>query len=203
MLPNERGVRNAGDDIRAHFDAHAETIRLCRDELHNQIHATTDLLIERLASGGKILAFGNGGSATQADHLVGELIGRFQFNRRPLPAISLPSSPGVVTCIANDFGFAEVFERQVQALGARGDVAVGLTTSGQSENVLRGLATARSGGLATIALTGGTGLNAVPADHEIRVPSTSTARIQEVHLLIIHVWCSLIDKAFTETARDP
>lgn len=191
------------DSVLAHFDAHAETLRLTRDELSDQILRTAEIIIGCLSAGGKILAFGNGGSAAQADHLVGELVGRFQFNRQPLPAVSLPASPSLVTCIANDFGYAELFARQIQALGSRGDVALGLTTSGQSENVLRGLATARSAGLQTIALTGGAGLNPVPADHQICVSSTSTARVQEMHLLIIHIWCSLIDKAFAKTATDP
>ncbi|HLE57145.1 MAG TPA: SIS domain-containing protein [Rhodothermia bacterium] len=203
MLPEERGVRNSCDNIQTQFDAHVETIRWSRDELVDQIQSTGEVLIRCLSSGGKILAFGNGGSATQADHFVGELVGRFQFTRRPLAAVSLPASPGLVTCIANDFGFAELFARQVEALATPGDVAVGLTTSGQSENVLRGLAAARKAGIGSIALTGGGGLTSLPADYQIRVPSTSTARIQEVHLLILHIWCTLIDQTFAKTATDP
>lgn len=190
------------ESVLAQFDAHLETVRLCRDELADQILATGQMLTDCLVSGGKVLAFGNGGSAAQADHFVGELVGRFQFTRRPLPAISLPGSPSLVTCIANDFGYAELFARQVEALASPGDVAVGLTTSGQSENVLRGLATARAAGIGSIALTGGSGLNSVPADFQICVPSTSTARIQEVHILTIHIWCTMIDRAVTKTVTD-
>jgi D-sedoheptulose 7-phosphate isomerase len=107
-----------------------------------------------------------------------------------------------VTCIANDFGYEELFSRQVEALAQPGDVVVGLTTSGQSRNVLRGLAKAREMGAGSIALTGGTGLTAAPADQEIRIPSTSTARVQEAHLIVIHIWCNLIDKAFVRTEKD-
>lgn len=189
--------------VRAQLDAHLETARLCRDRLDGEIESTARVLIDCLTSGGKVLAFGNGGSAAQADHFVGELVGRFQFTRPPLAAVSLPGSPSLVTCIANDFGYGEIFARQVEALAAPGDVAVGLTTSGQSENVLRGLAAARSAGIGSIALTGASELNALPADHQICVPSTSTARIQEAHILIIHIWCTLIDRAVSKTATSP
>lgn len=191
------------DVVFSQLDAHLETIRLCRDRLGEEIEMTARMLTECLESGAKILAFGNGGSAAQADHFVGELVGRFQFTRRPLPAVSLPGSPSLVTCIANDFGYADVFARQIEALASPGDVAVGLTTSGTSENVLRGLAAARSAGIGSIALTGGGELNVAPADHQIRVPSTSTARIQEAHILIIHIWCTLIDRAVAKTATGP
>lgn len=185
--------------VLAQLDAQLEAARLCRDRLVDEIEATARVLIECLDSGGKVLAFGNGGSAAQADHFVGELVGRFQFTRRPLPAVSLQASPSLVTCIANDFGYAEVFSRQVEALASPGDVAVGFTTSGTSENVLRGLASARKRGVGTIALLGGSELNTVASDHQICVPSTSTARVQEVHLLIIHIWCHLIDRAIAGT----
>ncbi len=188
-------MNDALESVLAQIDAHNETVRSYRDELGRDIERTGRVLVDCLGSAGKVLAFGNGGSAAQADHLVGELVGRFQFTRRPLPAVSLAGSLSTVTCIANDFGYGDLFARQVDALASPGDVAIGLTTSGQSENVLKGLAKARERGAATIALTGGTGLNAVSADYVLRVPSTSTARIQEVHLLIIHIWCHLIDKA--------
>lgn len=188
------------ETVLAQFDAHLETARLCRDRLGEEIESAAHALIECLSAGGKILTFGNGGSAAQADHFAGELVGRFQFTRRPLPAVSLPASPSLVTCIANDFGYADLFARQIEALASPSDVAVGFTTSGTSENVLRGLAAARKAGAGTIALLGGSELNAVPSDYQICVPSTSTARIQEVHLLIIHIWCHLIDRAVTKTA---
>jgi D-sedoheptulose 7-phosphate isomerase len=140
-----------------------------------------------------MLAFGNGGSATQASHFVEELIGRFKETRRPLPAISLVADAGVVTCIANDFGYGALFERQVEGLAVTGDAVVGITTSGRSENVLRGLKAAKKKGAITIALCGKQGLEGGAADHVVAVPSEEGAYIQEVHLMLIHVWCIAID----------
>jgi D-sedoheptulose 7-phosphate isomerase len=122
-----------------HFSEHRKVIDASIASLQPASDAAAEAIISSLGRGGKVLAFGNGGSATQASHLVEELIGRFKETRRPLPAISLVSDAGVVTCIANDFGYGALFERQVEALAAMGDVVVGITTSGRSENVLRGL----------------------------------------------------------------
>lgn len=179
-----------------HFAAHQQVVRLTLTELETIAEAVARALVDTLQGGGKVLAFGNGGSATQASHLAGELIGRFSKTRRPLAALALPADAGAVTCIANDFGYAALFERQVEALANRGDIAVGLTTSGRSENVIRGLAAARRRGAVTVALTGAAGLVGGSADHVLRVPSTDTANIQEVHLMLIHAWCIAIDEAF-------
>jgi D-sedoheptulose 7-phosphate isomerase len=162
--------------------------------LHDEIVATAGLFVTALGSGHKVVAFGNGGSATQASHFAGELLGRYNKNRRPLPAIALTCDPGVVTCISNDFGYASLFERQIAALVEAGDVAVGFTTSGTSENVLRGLAMARARKAHTITLTGATGLGRDGSEFVVAVPSTSTAHIQEVHLVLIHIWCEFIDQ---------
>ena len=180
------------DLIRRQFEANIETMQSSRDALVPLITETGEVIADRLVEGRKLLAFGNGGSAAQADHLVAELIGRYRKTRAPLPAISLGSSQGAVTCIANDFSFESIFERQVEALAQKDDVVVGLTTSGSSENVLRGLRAGREAGTATILLTGG-GMTDAPSDYIIGVPSASTARIQEVHLIIIHAWCELVD----------
>jgi D-sedoheptulose 7-phosphate isomerase len=150
-----------------------------------------------LSLGRKLIAFGNGGSASQASHLVGELVGRFsKAPRRPLPAIALAADSGVVTCIGNDFGYDSLFWRQMEALAQPGDVAIGFTTSGESENVLRGLSMAGNKGALTVALTGEAGLAQDVAKHILKVPSISTACIQEVHLMILHMWCMAIDAAF-------
>jgi D-sedoheptulose 7-phosphate isomerase len=178
-----------------HFSEHQKVIDACIASLQPASDAVSEAIISCLGRGGKILAFGNGGSATQASHLVEELIGRFKETRRPLPAISLVGDPGVVTCIANDFGYGALFERQVGALAAMGDAAVGITTSGRSENVLRGLNAAKEKGAITIALCGQQGLASADADYVIRVPSEEGAYIQEVHLMLLHVWCSAIDAA--------
>ncbi len=153
-------------------------------------------IIESLDRGGKIICFGNGGSATQASHLAGELVGRFRLTRRPFPALSLASDGGTTTCIGNDFGYPAVFERQIEAFAREGDVAIGLTTSGKSENVVRALAAARAHRMVTVALTGEAGLVGGDADYILRVPSRETGYIQEVHLMVLHVWCIAIDDAF-------
>lgn len=176
-----------------HFSEHQKIIDACIASLQPASDAAEEAIISCLGRGGKVLAFGNGGSATQASHLVEELIGRFKETRRPLPAISLVSDLGVVTCIANDFGYGAVFERQVEGLATMGDAVVGITTSGRSENVLRGLRAAKDKGAVTIALCGKHGLKDAEADHLIAVPSEEGAYIQEVHLMLLHVWCIAVD----------
>jgi D-sedoheptulose 7-phosphate isomerase len=176
-----------------HFSEHQKIIDACIASLQPASAAAEEAIISCLGRGGKVLAFGNGGSATQASHLVEELIGRFKETRRPLPAISLVSDLGVVTCIANDFGYGAVFERQVEGLATMGDAVVGITTSGRSENVLRGLRAAKDKGAITIALCGKHGLKDAEADHLIAVPSEEGAYIQEVHLMLLHVWCIAVD----------
>jgi D-sedoheptulose 7-phosphate isomerase len=176
-----------------HFSEHQKIIDACIASLQPASDAAEEAIISCLGRGGKVLAFGNGGSATQASHLVEELIGRFKETRRPLPAISLVSDLGVVTCIANDFGYGAVFERQIEGLATMGDAVVGITTSGRSENVLRGLRAAKDKGAVTIALCGKHGLQGAEADHLIAVPSEEGAYIQEVHLMLLHVWCITVD----------
>ena len=176
-----------------HFTEHRKVIDACIASLQPASDAAGEAIISSLARGGKILAFGNGGSATQASHLVEELIGRFKETRRPLPAISLVGDAGVVTCIANDFGYDALFERQVDGLAVMGDAVVGITTSGRSENVLRGLKAAKEKGAVTIALCGKHGLEGGNADHVVAVPSEEGAYIQEVHLILLHVWCAAVD----------
>ena len=185
-----------GQTFANHFSEHARVVDACAG-LEQASNAAVSAIISSLKTGGKVLAFGNGGSATQASHLAEELIGRFKDTRRPLPALSLVSDSGVVTCIANDFGYAALFERQVEALAGEGDIAVGITTSGKSENVLRGFAAANKKGAVTIALCGKKGLQGFAADHMIAVPSDNGAFIQEVHLMLLHVWCIAVDEAIT------
>jgi D-sedoheptulose 7-phosphate isomerase len=178
-----------------HFREHQKVIDDCIASLKPASEAVGEALIACIGRGGKIFAFGNGGSATQASHLVEELIGRFKDTRRALPAISLVGDAGVVTCIANDFGYGALFERQVQGLATRGDAVVGITTSGKSENVLRAFKAAKEKNATTIALCGRNGLQGMDADHVVAVPSDVGAHIQEVHLMLLHVWCTAIDSA--------
>ena len=179
-----------------YFAAHQKAAADTHSALSGAIAASSDAIAAALVAGRKVIVFGNGGSSTQASHLVGELLGRFKDNRRPLPAVALACDPAAVTCIANDFGYETLFERQVEAFTQPGDVVIGLTTSGKSANVLRGLAAGKKGGAITVALTGAAGLaDGATADHVLAVPSKITAHIQELHLMILHLWCVTVDEA--------
>jgi D-sedoheptulose 7-phosphate isomerase len=162
------------------------------------IEQSAQVMIDALRTGHKLLIFGNGGSAAEAQHFSGELVGRYKAERAALPAIALSTDTSILTCIGNDYRYEEIFARQVHAYGTAGDVAVGLTTSGRSANVLRGFTAAARAGLKTIALTGAVGLQGMSADYVLAVPAEATARVQEEHLAIIHCWCDAIDAAFIE-----
>ena len=154
-------------------------------------------LAECLAGGGKILCCGNGGSAADAQHFSGELLGRFETERPGLAAVTLSADTSALTAIANDYAYADVFAKQVRALGRTGDALFAITTSGNSENVVRAVRTAHERGMAVVALTGRDGGAMAETlnrdDIEIRVPGSRTSRIQEVHGLVIHCVCDLID----------
>lgn len=153
---------------------------------------------ERLRAGGRVLVFGNGGSAADAQHLAGELVVAFLKRRRALAALALTTDPSVMTAAANDLGFDSVFCRQVEAHGRPGDVAIGITTSGHSVNVLRALRGAREGGLLTVGLTGrGGGEVREIVDYLIDVPHRDTPRIQEVHGMVVHLLCEIIEDEAT------
>jgi D-sedoheptulose 7-phosphate isomerase len=168
------------DLLRTHFEQHQQAMEATLARMADASQRACDAVIAAVVSGHKLFAMGNGGSATHASHLVGELIGRFSQNRTPLPAVALVSDPGSVTCIANDFGFATLFARQIEALAAPGDVIVGFTTSGRSENVARGFVAAKGKRAVTIALSGAAGLIGADADHVAAVPSQSTAIVQDI-----------------------
>ncbi len=190
--PNAPG---AAELVQHHFREHRAVVARSFELLEEPIGLASAALIAGLSAGHKIIAFGNGGSAVEASHLAGELLGRYCFDRQPFPALALAGDPGVVTCISNDFGYPELFSRQLDALAQAGDVAVAFTTSGKSENVLRGLRTAHGRGATTIALTGVAGLADGTADIQLAVPSKATSHIQEIHLMVVHIWCAAIDQA--------
>ena len=152
-----------------------------------------------MRAGGKLLIFGNGGSAADAQHVAAELVGRFERERPAMAAVALTTDSSVLTSVANDYAFDRVFARQIEALGRKGDVALGISTSGGSPNVLAGLTTAQALGLETIALTGGDGgaVGRAAAIH-VNVPSPSAARVQEVHRTLLHVVCDLVERAIAE-----
>ncbi len=176
------------------FDEHLAVAQRSRQSLMADVEALGVALAEAIEGGGKLLVFGNGGSAADAQHFAAELTGHFAMERAPLPAIALTTDSSALTAIANDYSFADVFARQAMALATEGDVAVGISTSGRAENVIRGIEAAGACGAATWALTGGTGgrLREV-ADRSIVVPADVTARIQEMHITIIHAVCTLLD----------
>ena len=168
-------------------------LEACRS-LEPRVESSGQSIINSLKNGGKLLVCGNGGSAADALHLVEELVGRFRLNRQPLPAVCLSADSALITCIGNDFGYESIFSRPVTALGRHGDVLVVFTTSGNSPNVLKALDAASERGLITILVGGRDGGAALgKCDHELVVPSDSTARIQEVHTIILHQWLEMIE----------
>jgi D-sedoheptulose 7-phosphate isomerase len=171
--------------------------------LQSLIACVGRVCVTALRRGHRILLFGNGGSAADAQHIAAELVGRFRRERSGLPALALTTNTSALTAIGNDYAFEIVFARQVEALGSRGDVAIGISTSGNAANVLRGIARARAKGLVTVGLTGKNG-GALKdqAQYCILVPAEATARIQEAHILIGHVLCEIIDRELsTRKAR--
>jgi D-sedoheptulose 7-phosphate isomerase len=178
----------------------AVTTELARS-LPAKIAEAANLIVESLRTGGKVLVFGNGGSATEAEHFVAELVGRYRLDRQPLAAIALTTDSGVLTSIANDYGFDQIFSRQLRGIARPGDIAIAISTSGNSPNVLEAVECARTMGLATLGLTGGTGGKL--ADRVqlcLKVPSDCTARIQEAHALVVHLLCGLVENALQRTS---
>ncbi|TWH77536.1 D-sedoheptulose 7-phosphate isomerase [Azomonas agilis] len=179
------------------FQASIETKQKAMDSLVPSIERAGQLMVNVLLNDGKILACGNGGSAGDAQHFSSELLNRFERERPSLPAIALTTDSSTLTSIANDYSYSEVFSKQVRALGRSGDLLLAISTSGNSANVLQAIQAAHDRDMQVVALTGRDGGNLtsllLPEDIEIRVPSQVTARIQEVHLLVIHCLCDLID----------
>jgi D-sedoheptulose 7-phosphate isomerase len=152
-------------------------------------------LVEAFKSGHKVLLFGNGGSAADAQHIAAEFVNRFMIERPPLPALSLTTDTSILTSISNDYGYADTFSKQMKALGRKGDVAVGISTSGTAANVIKAIQVAKDLGLKTVGLTGGNGGDlAKIVDLALVVDSPTVARIQEVHITIGHVLCEMVDR---------
>jgi len=185
------------------FDDSAEVKRRFVREHADRIVEVARLIARAFREGHKVLLFGNGGSSTDASHIAAEFVGRYHRDRSPLPAIALGADMAALTCIANDYDYAEIFSRQVRAHGQKGDIAIAISTSGNSTNVLKGAEAARAIGLITVGWTGGKGgkLRSL-VDHCFIVPSTVTARIQESHITLGHVLCELIEEdVFAKTSR--
>jgi D-sedoheptulose 7-phosphate isomerase len=179
--------------LRSHLADHVSAARAMEDVVP-AVHRVAELLCERFAAGGHVYSFGNGGSAADAQHFTGELIGHYKRSRRALPAVTLSTDPTVMTCIANDYAYADVFARQVTALARPGDVVVGFTTSGRSANVVAGLQAGRLAGATTVLFGGrGGGPAAQHADHCLLSPTDQTPRVQELHTLMLHMISDHVD----------
>ncbi len=175
-----------------------ESIAVKRALLESQAHVIANVgaaLVEALHDGHTLFLFGNGGSAGDAQHIAAELVGRFTKERRALPAVALTTNTSALTALGNDYEYAIVFARQLEAFGKPGDLALGISTSGNSPNVVKALETAKTLGMVTVGLTGeGGGKTKTAADHCICVPSRDTARIQESHILIGHILCEIVEQ---------
>ena len=178
-------------------DTFLQSIQLKEQILHNnlsQIVEITEMIIESLKKGGKILIFGNGGSAADAQHIAAELIGRFKKDRSALAAIALTTNSSIISSLANDYGYEVIFAKQIEALGKKNDVAIGISTSGKAKNVILGIKQAKKMGIRTVALSGGDGGDLVrAAELSLLVPSNVTARIQEAHITIGHAVCEIVE----------
>ncbi len=183
--------------VREHFAESIATKQNSVDAISESIAAAGELMARSLLDDGKILSCGNGGSAGDAQHFSSELLNRFEMERPGLPAMALTTDSSTLTSISNDYAYEEIFSKQVRALGKAQDVLLGISTSGNSENVCRAITAAHERGMKVVALSGRDGGRMAgmfeEGDVEIRVPATRTARIQEVHLVIIHALCDLID----------
>lgn len=191
------GALSVQDRLLQHFNASIETKAKAAELLPPYIEHAAGMMVASLVSGGKILSCGNGGSAGDAQHFSSEMLNRFERERPSLPAIALSTDTSTITSIANDYSYNEIFSKQIRALGNEGDILLAISTSGGSKNVIEAIKAAHDRDMQVVALTGRDGGNvaALLTDHdiEIRVPSDVTARIQEVHLLVIHCLCDLID----------
>ena len=180
--------------IESIFKKHQDTIQKSTS-LIPKISEVASLIKKALHSGGKVLIFGNGGSASDSQHIAAEIVGRFVKERKGLPAIALTTDTSIITAVANDYGYEHIFSRQIEALCLKNDVVIGISTSGNSKNVIKGLEKANALGAITVGLTGGDGgLIQKISTHAIVVDSNETARIQEAHILIGHSLCELIDE---------
>ncbi|SUS06516.1 Phosphoheptose isomerase [Candidatus Defluviicoccus seviourii] len=188
-------MRTVADLFAREMDEHLRLTEAVAAGQADAFAAAAGACVERLGTGGKLLLFGNGGSAADAQHLAAELTVRLVSDRRPIPALALTADTAVLTAAGNDLGFQQIFARQIEALGQAGDIALAISTSGRSPNVLEGLAAARPKGLLTIGFCGANPSDmAGLCDHLLAVPSAVTARVQELHIVLGHMLCSAIEQ---------
>jgi len=181
--------------IKNHFFEHREVINSIDDTFIDKIYSCAEVIVNTLNNGGTVFWCGNGGSSSDCQHLAAELIGRYDKNRKPIRSISLTSDTAVLTCIANDFGYDEIFARQLEGLGKPGDTLVAISTSGKSQNVINAIKQAKYMKINAIGLLGKSGGETLPlCDDVIVVPSQTTARVQEMHIFFGHILCDLIEE---------
>jgi D-sedoheptulose 7-phosphate isomerase len=197
---NRPNLDNSRAEVLARsLEEHLKTIQALIDSRLPEIEAAGSLIWDALKSGNKILLCGNGGSAADAQHIAAELVGRYEQQRRAFPAISLTTDTSALTAVSNDYGYEEVFARQVEALAVAGDVLIAISTSGKSPSVIKAADQARALGCRTIALTGCSGEPLTAhCDLAVVVPSARTSRVQEAHITIGHLWCEIVDKVVAE-----
>jgi len=185
------------ETIKKEFESHLQTIHAVQNNIENTLLDVSKIVIEILKNGNKILICGNGGSAADAQHFAAELTGRYKTERRGLPAIALTTDTSALTAIGNDYGYERVFDRQTEALASKGDLLIGISTSGNSKNVISALQLAKEMGCSTVGFSGrdGGAMNEV-CDRNLVVQSNNTPRIQEMHILFIHTICQLVDDNF-------
>lgn len=181
------------EEINNELKEHIEIIRLLGNQVE-KIKDLAELIVDCYKNGGKVILFGNGGSAADAQHIAAELVGKYRLPRKGLPALSLAANPSILSAVANDYGFSQVFERQIESMAARNDVVIGISTSGNSENVIRGILKAKEIGAKTAALTGQSGgkLKGL-VNILLNIPSVDTPRIQEAHITVGHIICGIVE----------
>ena len=201
LAPSETVETDAdGDLVARSLKQHLNTFEELLQTSESEIRACAQLILETFRSGKKVLVCGNGGSAADAQHLAAEFVGRYEAERRGLPAIALTTDTSALTAVSNDYGFERVFARQVEALAVEGDLLIAISTSGDSPNVIAATMAARNAGCKVVALTGQKGTKlASLSDASIKVPSARTARIQEAHITIAHIWCEILDSEFARS----
>ena len=197
------GTAPAGEFISESFAEHINTLRKLTANSLDSVRNCGELIVETFKRGGKVLVCGNGGSAADSQHIAAEFVGRYETERRSLPSIALTTDTSALTALANDYDFERIFARQVESLANEGDCLIAISTSGNSPNVIAAAMEARRKGAKVICLTGAGGKKlASLSDAVVLVPAKRTARIQEAHITIAHVWCEMVDKAFAEEGVD-
>ena len=201
--PAEKGLQQDHDILSNSFTEHSETFEKLVAGGLESVRRCGELLVETFKGGGKVLVCGNGGSAADSQHIAAEFVGRYEKERRSLPSIALTTDTSALTALANDYDFERVFARQVESLANTGDCLIAISTSGNSPNVIAAAMEARRKGAKVICLTGADGKKlASLSDAAVLVPASRTARIQEAHITIAHVWCEMVDKAFAEESEN-